>query len=68
MAFLHRHRWLTPYLLLLPGLAWLFVFFLVPMLAMLNVSLLLLFVNVTCTDLLEPSQPVNTDAAVIGSE
>ena len=31
MAFLHRHRWLTPYLLLLPGLAWLFVFFLVPM-------------------------------------
>ena len=31
MAFLHRHRWLTPYLLLLPGLAWLVVFFLVPM-------------------------------------
>jgi len=31
LAFLHRHRWLTPYLLLLPGLAWLFVFFLVPM-------------------------------------
>jgi spermidine/putrescine transport system permease protein len=31
MAFLHRHRWLTPYLLLAPGLAWLAVFFLVPM-------------------------------------
>jgi len=31
LAFLHRHRWLTPYLLLLPGLAWLVVFFLVPM-------------------------------------
>ena len=23
MAFLHRHRWVTPYLLLLPGMAWL---------------------------------------------
>src|ERR671938_1159021 len=31
MAFLHRHRWATPYLLLFPGLAWLAVFFLVPM-------------------------------------
>src|SRR5256714_10076610 len=31
MAFLHRHRWLTPYLLLAPGLAWLAVFFIVPM-------------------------------------
>ncbi|HEX6701859.1 MAG TPA: ABC transporter permease, partial [Gaiellaceae bacterium] len=31
MAFLHRHRWLTPYLLLAPGLAWLGVFFLLPM-------------------------------------
>jgi spermidine/putrescine transport system permease protein len=31
MAFLHRHRWLTPYLLLAPGLTWLAVFFLVPM-------------------------------------
>ena len=30
MAFLHRQRWLTPYLLLTPGLAWLAVFFLVP--------------------------------------
>jgi spermidine/putrescine transport system permease protein len=31
MAFLHRHRWLTPYLLLAPGLAWLAVFFAVPL-------------------------------------
>jgi spermidine/putrescine transport system permease protein len=31
VAFLHRHKWVTPYLLLLPGMAWLFVFFLVPM-------------------------------------
>jgi spermidine/putrescine transport system permease protein len=30
MAFLHRHRWATPYLLLLPGLAFLALFFLVP--------------------------------------
>jgi spermidine/putrescine transport system permease protein len=29
--FLHRHRGLIPYLLLLPGLAWLAVFFVVPM-------------------------------------
>ena len=29
-ALLHRHRWLTPYLLLSPGLAWLAVFFVVP--------------------------------------
>jgi spermidine/putrescine transport system permease protein len=28
---LHRRRWLTPYLLLGPGLAWLAVFFIVPM-------------------------------------
>ncbi len=28
---LHRHRWLTPYLLLTPGLAWLALFFLVPL-------------------------------------
>jgi spermidine/putrescine transport system permease protein len=28
---LHRHRWLTPYLLLGPGLAWLAVFFIVPL-------------------------------------
>jgi len=31
LAFLHRHKWATPYLLLLPGMAWLAVFFLVPM-------------------------------------
>jgi spermidine/putrescine transport system permease protein len=31
MAFVHRHRWLTPYLLLAPGLLWLAVFFLVPL-------------------------------------
>ena len=30
-AFLHRHRRLTPYLLLSPGLAWLGLFFLVPL-------------------------------------
>ena len=31
MAFLHRHRGLTPYLLLAPGVAWLGVFFVVPL-------------------------------------
>ena len=31
MGFIHRHRWLTPYLLLVPGLAWLAVFFVVPL-------------------------------------
>lgn len=31
MTFLHRHRGLTPYLLLAPGLAWLLVFFAVPL-------------------------------------
>jgi spermidine/putrescine transport system permease protein len=31
MNFLHRHRGLTPYLLLLPGIAWLGIFFLVPL-------------------------------------
>ena len=31
MSFLHRHRWATPYLLLAPGLAWLAVFFVLPM-------------------------------------
>jgi spermidine/putrescine transport system permease protein len=31
VTFLHRHRWLTPYLLLAPGLAWLAVFFLAPL-------------------------------------
>jgi spermidine/putrescine transport system permease protein len=31
MSLPHRHRWLTPYLLLLPGIAWLALFFLVPL-------------------------------------
>ncbi len=31
MTFLHRHRWLTPYLLLAPGVAFLVVFFVVPL-------------------------------------
>jgi spermidine/putrescine transport system permease protein len=31
MSLLHRHRWLTPYLLLAPGLAFLVVFFVVPL-------------------------------------
>jgi spermidine/putrescine transport system permease protein len=31
MSFLHRHRWATPYLLLAPGLAWLALFFVVPL-------------------------------------
>jgi spermidine/putrescine transport system permease protein len=31
MTFLHRHRWATPYLLLAPGLAWLVLFFVVPL-------------------------------------
>jgi spermidine/putrescine transport system permease protein len=31
LNFLHRHRGLVPYLLLLPGLAWLALFFIVPM-------------------------------------
>ena len=31
LGFLHRHRGTTPYLLLLPGLLWLGVFFLVPL-------------------------------------
>jgi spermidine/putrescine transport system permease protein len=36
---LHRHRWLTPYLLLAPGLAFLAVFFLVPTYYLGNTSL-----------------------------
>ena len=39
MAFFHRHRWVTPYLLLLPGLAFLAVFFLVPTYYLANTSL-----------------------------
>ncbi len=31
MGFFHRHRGLTPYFLLAPGLAWLAIFFLVPL-------------------------------------
>jgi spermidine/putrescine transport system permease protein len=31
LAFLHRHRWLTPYLLLAPGLVWLALFFVAPL-------------------------------------
>jgi spermidine/putrescine transport system permease protein len=31
MTFLHRHRWLTPYVLLLPGVVWLALFFLAPL-------------------------------------
>jgi spermidine/putrescine transport system permease protein len=31
VGFFHRHRGLTPYLLLAPGLAWLAIFFLVPL-------------------------------------
>jgi spermidine/putrescine transport system permease protein len=31
MYLIHRHRWLAPVLLLAPGLAWLTVFFLVPL-------------------------------------
>jgi spermidine/putrescine transport system permease protein len=31
LTFLHRHRWLTPYLLLAPGLVWLAAFFIVPL-------------------------------------
>ena len=31
MSFLHRHSWLTPYLLLAPGIAFLLLFFVVPL-------------------------------------
>jgi spermidine/putrescine transport system permease protein len=31
VTFFHRHRWATPYLLLLPGIAWLAAFFVVPL-------------------------------------
>ena len=37
--WLHRHPWLTPYLLLAPGLAFLALFFLVPLYYLLNTSL-----------------------------
>ena len=39
MAFLHRHRWLVPYLLLGPGLAFLVLFFIVPTYYLANTSL-----------------------------
>src|SRR3954447_23353704 len=39
MAWLHRHRWATPYLLLLPGAAWLALFFVVPTYYLANTSL-----------------------------
>src|SRR5215210_683733 len=39
MTFLHRHRWATPYLLLLPGMAFLALFFLVPTYYLANTSL-----------------------------
>ena len=39
MHFLHRHRRLVPYLLLFPGLAWLAVFFVVPLYYLANTSL-----------------------------
>ena len=39
MTFLHRNRWLVPYLLILPGLAWLGFFFLVPIYYLGNTSL-----------------------------
>ena len=39
MNVFHRHRWLTPYLLLAPGLAFLAVFFLVPTYYLGNTSL-----------------------------
>jgi spermidine/putrescine transport system permease protein len=31
VSFLHRHKWLTPYLLLIPGILWLALFFLAPL-------------------------------------
>jgi spermidine/putrescine transport system permease protein len=39
VAFLHRHRWATPYLLLLPGAAWLALFFVVPTYYLVDTSL-----------------------------
>jgi spermidine/putrescine transport system permease protein len=39
VTFVHRHRGLVPYLLLLPGLAWLGFFFLVPIYYLGNTSL-----------------------------
>jgi spermidine/putrescine transport system permease protein len=36
---IHRHRWAVPYILLAPGVLWLILFFVFPMLTMLSVSL-----------------------------
>jgi spermidine/putrescine transport system permease protein len=39
MGFVHRHRWTVPYLLLAPGLAWLALFFVVPIYYLASTSL-----------------------------
>lgn len=39
MTFLHRNRWLTPYVLLAPGVAFLVLFFVVPLYYLLDTSL-----------------------------
>jgi spermidine/putrescine transport system permease protein len=39
MTFFHRHRWLTPYVLLAPGLAFLTLFFVVPLYYLFHTSL-----------------------------
>jgi spermidine/putrescine transport system permease protein len=39
MGFVHRHRWTVPYLLLAPGLAWLALFFVVPIYYLATTSL-----------------------------
>ena len=39
MTLLHRHRWLTPYLLLAPGLGFIAIFFLVPLYYLASTSL-----------------------------
>ncbi|MGE5689474.1 MAG: ABC transporter permease [Pseudomonadota bacterium] len=39
MGWVHRHKWSVPYLLLVPGLAWLALFFLVPIYYLASTSL-----------------------------
>jgi spermidine/putrescine transport system permease protein len=39
MSFIHRHRWLTPYLLLAPGIVFLLFFFVVPLYYLVYTSL-----------------------------
>jgi spermidine/putrescine transport system permease protein len=39
VGWVHRHRWSVPYLLLVPGLAWLALFFLVPIYYLASTSL-----------------------------